>query len=129
MPVAKKQLTKLKIRQQVLYILIFSFVTVVVWVGVSLFSSQKKTGIAPDLLLLSKSLNPTINTEFVSEIERKRSFGEEELFNFPVYVFTRSADGRSQVRVSIDANQTLEQVKADLETRPTSQSPSQPQIN
>jgi hypothetical protein len=76
--------------------LVFTFVTVLVWVATSLLISQKKTGIDKELLNLSKPLIPNINEEIISEIESKKSYAQQELSNFPIYVVVKSLDGREQ---------------------------------
>jgi len=102
----KKKLAGLRIKQQALYILIFSFVTVLVWVGGSLFSSQSKSGISSDLQSLSESLNPVINIELVKEIGQRKYFTDEELGFFEIYKLIKSKDGRTQRIVLIDSDET-----------------------
>lgn len=99
----EKKLSGLRIKQQVLYVLIFSFVTVTIWIGGSLFRSQKKSGIAPDLLELAKPLNPAINTFILDEIEARPSYTDEELSYFQIYKIIRSKDGREQQVVPIES--------------------------
>ncbi|MCL4208889.1 hypothetical protein KJZ63_04665 [Patescibacteria group bacterium] len=100
---AEKKLTGLRFKQQALYLMIFSFVTVVVWIGGSLFSSQKRTGVSPELLELAKPLNPTINTALLEEIEARKSYTDEELKYFQVYKIIKSKDGRIQQVVPIES--------------------------
>jgi hypothetical protein len=99
----KKKLSGLKVRQQALYILIFSFVTVVVWIGGSLFRSQKRTGIAPALLELAKPLSPTVNEEVIGLMEESTYYSPEELLQFQIYKLIKSKDGRVQQVVPIDS--------------------------
>jgi len=99
----EKKLTGLRFKQQALYVMIFSFVTVVVWIGGSLFSSQKRTGVSPELLELAKPLNPTINTSLLEEIEARKSYTDEELKYFQVYKIIKSKDGRIQQIVPIES--------------------------
>lgn len=72
--------------QKLLTVLVFSLVTVLVWVGASLFRSQRKTSISPELQELAAPLNPSINAEILTEIEQKRQFSPSELADFPIYV-------------------------------------------
>jgi hypothetical protein len=104
----EKKLSGLRFKQQALYLMIFSFVTVTIWIGGSLFSSQKRTGISPDLLDLAKPLNPTINTGLLEEIEARKSYTDEELKYFQVYKVIKSKDGRIQQIVPIESQ--LEEV-------------------
>lgn len=101
----KKKLASLRLKKQALYILIFSFVTVLVWVGGSLFSSQSKSGIEPELKDLAESLNPVINIELVEEMEQKEYFNDEELGYFEIYKLIKSKDGRTQKIVPIDSSE------------------------
>lgn len=99
----EKRLSGLRVKQQVLYVLIFSFVTVTIWIGGSLFSSQKKSGITPDLLELAQPLNPAINTAILDEIEARPNYTDEELSYFQIYKIIRSKDGREQQIVPIES--------------------------
>lgn len=100
---SEKKLSGLRFKQQALYLMIFSFVTVVVWIGGSLFSSQKRTGVSPELLELAKPLNPTINTALLDEIESRKNYTDEELKYFQVYKIIKSKDGRIQQVVPIES--------------------------
>lgn len=99
----EKKLSGLRFKQQALYLMIFSFVTIVIWIGGSLFSSQKRTGIAPELLELAKPLNPTINTVLLEELEARKNYTAEELQYFQVYKVIKSKDGRMQRVVPIES--------------------------
>lgn len=99
----EKKLSGLRFKQQALYLMIFSFVTVTIWIGGSLFSSQKRTGISPELLELAKPLNPTINTGLLEEIEARKNYTDEELKYFQVYKVIKSKDGRIQQVVPIES--------------------------
>lgn len=113
----EKKLTGLRVKQQALYVMIFTFVTVTIWIGGSLFSSQKRTGIAPDLLELAKPLNPTINVSLLNEIEGRQNYSDEELQYFQVYKIIKSKDGRIQQIVPIES--PLEEIpdsQVDLQT-------------
>ncbi|NCO12683.1 hypothetical protein GW926_04095 [Candidatus Pacearchaeota archaeon] len=104
MTVTKKKISNLRVKQQALYIMIFSFVTVLIWIMASLFRSQKKTGIAPDLLELAKPLSPTINVDVIDSIEERKAYSDQELFDFQIYKIIKSKDGRTQQVVPIDSN-------------------------
>lgn len=99
----EKKLTGLKVKQQALYVMIFSFVTVTIWIGGSLLSSQKRTGIPPDMLELAKPLNPSINVTLLNEIEARQNYSDEELKFFQVYKIIKSKDGRIQQIVPIES--------------------------
>jgi len=79
------ELKSLQDNQRLLAILVFSLVTVVIWVGFSLLNSQTKSSISPELRALAKPLNPTINTDVLDEIAAKREYTPDELTNFTIY--------------------------------------------
>lgn len=81
----QKELKGLRHKQQLLGILLFSLVTIVVWVGISLILSQQSTRISSALQRLALPLNPSINVEVLSEIEQKRAYDPATLTNFPIY--------------------------------------------
>jgi hypothetical protein len=97
----KKQLISLQRRQQMMYIGMFSLVTVMVWVAVNLFQSQKTTQISPELKKKAQPLTPSINQQIIQQIEEKRGFSEEELANFPIYKLILNRDG-GEDKVTID---------------------------
>jgi hypothetical protein len=97
----------LKHKQWFLRILIFSLVTAMIWVGVSLFRSQQKTAIPEDLLNLAKPLNPNIDTATLSRIEEKKSYSAEELQNFPVYRVIRLKNGEEKVVTQIPQEEPI----------------------
>jgi len=86
MPKIQDEFKALQDHQKLLTVMIFSLLTVVVWVVVSLLSSQRTDTIDPELTALSKPLNPSINTEVLSQIEQKRAYTQAELADFPIYV-------------------------------------------
>jgi hypothetical protein len=100
----QKKLSGLRIKQQALYVMIFSFVTVVVWISGSLFRSQKRTGISPDLLQLAVPLSPTINVDVIDRIEQSTVYSDQELYDFQIYKLIKSKDGRIQQVVPIGSN-------------------------
>jgi hypothetical protein len=101
----KKKLAGLRIKQRVLYLLIFSFVTVLVWVGGSLFSSQSKSGISAELKNLAKPLNPVINVDLIREMGQKKHFTDQELESFQIYKLLKTKDGRAKRIIPIDSNE------------------------
>lgn len=81
----QKELKGLQHKQQLLGILLFSMVTIFVWVGISLVVSQQKTDISPALQKLALPLNPSINIDVLSELEQKKTYDASQLVNFPIY--------------------------------------------
>lgn len=89
MNIFKQALDKLKHQQQLLAILIFSFVAIMVWIATNLFTSQQRTSISEDLLRLAQPLTPTINQEVIQRIRKKGVFPDSQLRKFPIYMIAK----------------------------------------
>lgn len=98
-------LTKLKHRQYLLYLLLFSFATIILWLAIGLVTSQTKSGIEPALKNLAKPLTPTLNEEVINRLEQKQIFSESDLAKFPIYKIIKTTDGKSQVIVTIETEE------------------------
>lgn len=92
----KQSFKQLQQQQQWLAVLIFALVAIVIWVAVSLLSSQKKSGISAELRLLAEPLTPSINREAISALERKRYIYEDSLQDFPIYTIYRDPKTRTE---------------------------------
>lgn len=88
-------------RQQLLYVMVFTFMTVVIWVGISVATSQKTTQIDPNLKKLALPLNPSLNIQVIGALEEKQTFDQAELASFPIYKIILNRDGSEQV-VTLD---------------------------
>jgi hypothetical protein len=91
--------------------MIFTLVTVIIWVGITLFSTQRETGIKPELLLLAEPLNPNINLQVIERVEQKRYFSPEELADFPIYALVVSKTGEENIVVLNAADRAGNQVE------------------
>ncbi len=89
----EQALEQLNKERQMLAILIFAFVSVLVWIAVSFASSQKSTRVSAELQAKAQPLTPNLNREVLEEIAQKKSFSESELANFPIKI--RHIDGSS----------------------------------
>ncbi len=87
-------LKNLRFKQQALALLIFSFVTVLIWIVVGIATSQREERISPELQALAKPLNPNINEKVLSAIEQKRRYSAAELARFPIYRIVSDDDIR-----------------------------------
>lgn len=92
----KQSFKQLQQQQQWLAVLIFALVAILIWVAVSLISSQKKTGISKELRDLALPLTPTINREVIGAMEAKRFIFAEELQDFPIYTIYRDPKSRTE---------------------------------
>lgn len=117
----QRELNNLQHRQQLLYILLFSFATVIVWIGVSLLSSQQDTGIPPEIQLLATPLNPTINLDVLTDIRNKRAYTDDELRSFPIYkiVSDRQGGGTQVIDISQPTPVETTPLTVDAETEAT----------
>lgn len=113
-------LSDLRQKQAFLKVLIFSLVTVIIWVGFSIFRSQNKTAISPELLQLAVPLNPNINAETLNSIKAKKKFTQEEIAIFPIYRIVISATGEE----SIVSNLNTSRAEGSLNSLVTQPSPS-----
>jgi hypothetical protein len=118
-----KSLNQLKQRQRVLQTMVFTLVTVMIWTGFSLFSSQKKTVISQELKDLAAPLTPTINTQILDELEKKKTFSVTELRQFPIYKIIVSKETGNEKIVTIDTPEEIDEDKKSPSPQP-SQSPS-----
>jgi len=80
-----KQLGKIKQNRKLFAILLFAFMGVVMWVFMSLASSQKEVKIDPKLIDKSKPLVPYLDEDVFIELEAKKGYLEESLDNFTIY--------------------------------------------
>jgi len=93
-----KELSSLRHNRQFLIILLFSLVTIVVWVSISLITSQTKTSISPELQKLAIPLNPSINVQVLEQIEEKRAYDPSQLSSFPIYLLTTDVPTRPTIQ-------------------------------
>ena len=87
------KISNLKQKQAFLRVLVFSLLTVMIWVGFSLFRSQQRTVIPPELLQLAVPLNPNVDLDTVTRLEQKKTYLPSELTGFPVYRLVRDLNG------------------------------------
>ncbi len=117
------QLKGLKKRKEILVILIFLFVIVIFWIGLSLFSSQEKLGITPEQKKMSQPLTPNLNVATLEKLEQKKKYSEFELKNFPVYSLFQNGGVLEVVDVSQGLPEDLKEVElSDPENEATSSS-------
>jgi hypothetical protein len=90
-------LNNLQQKQTLLRILVFTLVTVVIWVALTIFRSQQKTGISPELQKLAEPLNPNIDIQVIERIEQKKAYTESELQSFPILKIIRNKEGEDQI--------------------------------
>lgn len=74
-----------------------------IWIGGTLLTSQRTSGISPEIQKAAQPLNPNIDMQTLTELESKRVFAPEELRGFPIFMLDRSGDGENQDIVTIDS--------------------------
>lgn len=90
----EKQLDQLRRNRRLLWLAILSFAIVICWIVVSLLASQRELRIDAESKAMATPLIPRLETRVFEELAAKRVFSEEELADFPIYVFhiERGAD-------------------------------------
>jgi len=103
---SKRRLIRFQQSQHLMYIAIFTLVAVMVWVGGSIFQSQQRTGISPELQALAEPLNPNIDVTTIDFIETKRFISEDELTGFPILKVVTVGNNRNQLVVPLDFDES-----------------------
>lgn len=91
-----KEVSRLKTNQQLLTILVLLFICMILWIIISLFSSQNSTKITPEILEMAKPFNPTLDSSVLDTLDTKKVLTDEELTNFPIYVIQRDPLDQSE---------------------------------
>lgn len=84
-PIYIQALEGLRRREGLFRIFIFSLVTVMFWIGFSIFFSQTKTKISVDTKKYTVPLNPNINREILKDAATRTLYTDQELQSFPIY--------------------------------------------
>lgn len=117
-----QELERIKQSQQLLIIFLLLFILVFFWTIVSIFSVKNQERVSAELKTLAAPLSPNIDLETLDTIERKVTYSDAELADFPIYRILISRDGRSKFVVPIDV--TLDDI--DPEQRPAPRTESEP---
>ncbi len=94
---------RLKYKQQLLAIFSLLLVCVMFWIAITLFSSQQKVAISPDLLKMSQSLNPSVQIQLLDSLQTKKIYTDSELQRFPIYII--EYDQRTQIGKIVRADE------------------------
>ncbi len=111
----------LRRRQGLLYIMLFSLVTIVVWGAFSVFLSQRSNPIDPQLLKLSAPLNPSIDSTVIEKLKAKKQFSNAELKDFPIYTLYRQKGATNNQVLTIEAARQLKEEQTQESARFTRQ--------
>ncbi len=96
----KTTIKSLQNQQTFLKLLIFSFVTVMIWIAFSIFSSQQKPQISAELQKMAIPLSPNIDMDVISRIEQKKDYSDQELSNFVIYTLVQDKTGGQVITTS-----------------------------
>lgn len=113
-PLYIQALEALRNRQMLFRIFIFTLVTVVFWIGFSIFFSQQKTKVAIDTQKHTEPLNPNINQEVLKELATRKSYTDQELIEFPIYDRIVDEDSLSRLIIAGSEAQETPTVSLDL---------------
>lgn len=102
-----KEMSRLKTNQQLLTILVLLFICMILWIIVSLVSSQNTTKISAEVLEMAKPFNPTLDETVLDTLDTKRVLSTEELSNFPIYIIQRDPVDQTETIVELNTRQTI----------------------
>ena len=108
----EKQLTKLRRNKRALWVGILFFASVIMWIGVSLFSAQKKVSISQELRDLAAPLIPRLESAVFDELYQQRHFWEDELESFPIFIFD-DENNKIELNPTVDEEAILEDYYGD----------------
>lgn len=120
------QFAQLKQQRSLLVGLLFLLVIVVFWIGIGLFSSQKKFAVPKSMRDLAKPLSPILDEETLGKIEQKRSFSAAELSEFTIYKVIVNETTKQLRLVDIAYQETPASQSAA--SRPVAQSTPEPTV-
>lgn len=104
-----EQFAAFKSQKTLLVALLFLFVIVIFWTGLSLFGSQTKFAVPKEMRDLAKPLTPTIKEEVLTRIEGKRQFTPQDLTGFTIYKIIEDKDQGNKPRL-VDISYVEEEV-------------------
>ena len=109
-----KDLKHLQKNQQFLTIVVLLFVCMIFWLVISLFSTSQEKQTDASLLQLAKPLNPTIDRDVFSLLEKRQSYSKQDLESFPIYKFAKISRSTEQIIVPITTTEA--EIEAMSET-------------
>ena len=89
-------------RNFVLIILSLLFVCVVIWILMTLVSSQNTSQVPDTSKKLAEPLNPVLDTSKLDKLDTKKYYSPEELQSFPINVNKKKKKTRSKRVIQIE---------------------------
>lgn len=111
----ERQLDKIKRQKKLLIALILFFVVILTWILASIFSSQARHAISPELVKLAEPLVPNLNRQLLEDLQRQEYFRDEELERFSIYALL-SERGEDAGRVIDIINEAEIQAEEEEQT-------------
>ena len=117
----ERQLNQLKTDRKKLALLILALVVIVLWIGVSLFSSQKTVQLDKEIVQLSKPLVPHLDQQVFEELKNKKSYSDDDLRNFKIYRLRQLEEGDVILEIIDDDQVRLATNQAEINSAPVEQ--------
>lgn len=92
-----------KLKQDLLWVIILTFITILIWISYSIYLAYNKSTIDPEVTALLEPLNPTLNQKALDILARQREIPSE----FTILV--QQGSGESVMIVPLDQLQNLPQ--------------------
>lgn len=71
-----------KLSRHVLYTAIITLITVLTWVGFTIYRAYTKTAVSPDVRKQLAPINPKLDTKIIDNLKSRRHISLEEIRNF-----------------------------------------------
>lgn len=121
-PLYQQALDSLRRREGLLRVLVFTLVTIVLWIGFTIYHSQQQSTLPVNLRKHTTPLNPNINRQVLQEISQRDAYTTSELENFPIYDRILDEVGGSQLIIIDPGNPTTP--SSDTTETPATETPS-----
>lgn len=124
------ELAKLYQRQGLLFILIFSLVTIAVWIVITLVLAQGRPQITPQQQRLATPLTPNLDEAILQQLTTRQTNIPDDVNDFPIYVIYIDDNAETRRLLTIEQVNTLEaqasQTPQPAPSQPSEQSATEP---
>ena len=103
----KDQLQQLKTQNTLVVILVLLFVSILIWTGVSIYSSTTTSQLPANIKKLTLPLNPSIDREILDSISQKVVLSGQQLESFPIYRLILDKRTNIEKVITIDMDETV----------------------
>ncbi len=83
-----QQLSKLKADKKKFALLVLLLIAVVMWIAVTIVSSQSRYQLDENVVELSRPIVPYLDSEIFPKLEKKQEYSDDVLENFQIYRIT-----------------------------------------